>query len=88
MKHKNTIGVNPTKEISEAKSKLHKDWYISNVEFRFPKSIHVYYFDNNNVRQLRTEVWEEVDSNTARIALMNYIKNNTLEGEQISVLWD
>jgi hypothetical protein len=88
MKHKNTIGVNPTKEISEAKSKLHKDCYISNVEFRFQKSIHVYYFDNNNVRQLRTEVWEEVDNNTVRIALMNSIKNNTLEGEQISVLWD
>lgn len=88
MKDKILIGITPTKEIEELKSKLTTERCRSSVMYKFPNSIHVSYRDKNYIRHLRLEAWEEIDSKTLRIAQMNSIKNNILEGEQISIIWD
>lgn len=88
MKDKIFIGLTPTKEISQIKAGLNRDYHKSSVLFKFPNSHHVSYRDKNYAKQLREEVWEEVDQRTLRIALIRSVKNNVLEGEQISVIWD
>lgn len=88
MRDKILIGLTPTKEISQIKSGLNRDYHKSSVLFKFPNSHHVSYRDKNYDKQLREEVWEEVDQRTLRIALIRSVKNNVLEGEQISVIWD
>jgi hypothetical protein len=64
------------------------DYHKSSVLFKFPNSHHVSYRDKNYQKQLREEVWEEVDPGALRISLIRSVKNNTLEGEQISMIWD
>ncbi len=88
MRDKILIGLTPTKEISQIKAGLNRDYHKSSVLFKFPNSHHVSYRDKNYAKQLREEVWEEVDQITLRIALIRSVKNNVLEGEQISVIWD
>jgi len=88
MRDKILIGLTPTKEISQIKAGLNRDYHKSSVLFKFPNSHHVSYRDKNYAKQLREEVWEEVDQRTLRIALIRSVKNNVLEGEQISVIWD
>ena len=88
MRDKIFIGLTPTKEISQIKAGLNMDYIKSNVLFLFPNLHHVSYRDKNYQKQIREEVWEEVDQRTLRIALIRSIKNNVLEGEQISVIWD
>jgi hypothetical protein len=88
MRDKILIGLTPTKEISQIKAGLNRDYHKSSVLFKFPDSHHVSYRDENYAKQLREEVWEEVDQRTLRIALIRSVKNNVLEGEQISVIWE
>lgn len=88
MRDKILIGLTPTKEISQIKAGLNRDYHKSSVLFKFPNSHHVSYRDKNYAKQLREEVWEEVDQRTLRIVLIRSVKNNILEGEQISVIWD
>jgi hypothetical protein len=88
MKNKTFIGLTPTQEISQTKSSLTKNYYKSNVMAYFPNSYHVFYTDKKYVKQLREETWEEVDPGVFRISLVRSIQNNTLEGEQISLIWD
>lgn len=88
MRDKILIGLTPTKEISQIKAGLNRDYHKSSVLFKFPNSHHVSYRDKNYAKQLREEVWEEVDHITLRIVLIRSVKNNILEGEQISVIWD
>jgi hypothetical protein len=88
MRGKILIGLTPTKEISQIKADLNMDYHKSSVLFKFPNSHHISYRDKNYAKQLREEVWEEVGSTTLRIALIRSVKNNVLEGEQISVIWD
>lgn len=49
---------------------------------------YIYYMDEKYQRQFRYETWEKVERNAYRITLMNFIENNTFEGEQISIMWD
>ena len=88
MRDKILIGLTPTKEISQIKAGLNRDYIKSNVLFQFPNLHHVSYRDKNYDKQIREEVWEEVDQRTLRIALIRSVKNNVLEGEQISVIWE
>lgn len=88
MRDKILIGLTPTKEISQIKAGLNRDYHKSSVSFKFPNSHHISYRDKNYDKQIREEVWEEVDQRTLRIALIRSVKNNVLEGEQISVIWD
>jgi hypothetical protein len=94
MKYKNLIGLTPSKEMVSVKSKLHRHFYShrldsNQVEYFFPNGyIKVMYLDNNNLKQLREETWEEIDKNTLRVRTMTFIKNGVREGEQISVIWD
>jgi hypothetical protein len=93
MKYKNLIGFEPSKEMVSVKSKLHRHHYSYGTEYsydgKYTKSyINVMYLDNNNLKQLREETWEEIDKNTLRIRTMTPIKNRVREGEQISVIWD
>ncbi len=88
MRNKLLIGLTPTKEISQIKAGLNMDYHKSSVLFKFPNSHHVSYRDKNYQKQLREEVWEEVDPGALRISLIRSVKNNTLEGEQISMIWD
>ena len=88
MRDKILIGLTPTKEISQIKAGPNMDSHWFEVLYRFPNSHHVSYRDKNYQKQLREEVWEEVDPRTLRIALIRSVKNNVLEGEQISVIWD
>lgn len=88
MRDKILIGLTPTKEISQIKAGLNRDYHKSSVLFKFPNSHHVSYRDKNYAKQLREEVWEEVDHITLRIVLIKSVKNNVLEGEQISVIWE
>ena len=88
MRDKILIGLTPTKEISQIKAGLNRDYHKSSVLFKFPNSHHVSYRDKNYAKQLREEVWEEVDQRLLRIAIIRSVKNNVLEGEQISVIWD
>ena len=88
MRDKIFIGLTPTKEISQIKAGLNMDYHKSSVMFKFPKSHHVSYRDENYDKQIREEVWEEVDQRTLRIALIKSVKNNVLEGEQISIIWE
>lgn len=92
MRDKIFIGLTPTKEISQIKAGLNRDYHKSSVLFKFPNSHHISYRDKNYDKQIREEVWEEVweevDQRTLRIALIRSVKNNVLEGEQISVIWD
>jgi hypothetical protein len=60
----------------------------SGFNFNGSTGNYIYYTDEKYQRQLRYEVWEQVERNTYRITRMNFIKNNILEGEQISVFWD
>ncbi len=88
MRDKILIGLTPTKEISQIKAGLNMNYHKSSVLFKFPNSHHVSYRDKNYDKQIREEVWEEVDQRTLRVALIRSVKNNVLEGEQISVIWD
>ena len=88
MINKLLIGLTTTKEISQIKAGLNMDYHKSSVLFEFPNSHHVSYRDKNYQKQLREEVWEEVDPGALRISLIRSVKNNTLEGEQISMIWD
>jgi hypothetical protein len=88
MRDKIFIGLTPTKEISQIKAGLNRDYHKSSVLFKFPNSHHISYRDKNYAKQLREEVWEEVGSTTLRIALIRSVKNNIIEGEQISIIWD
>lgn len=49
---------------------------------------YIYYMDEKYQRQFRYETWEKVEKNAYRITRMNFIENNTFEGEQISIMWD
>lgn len=49
---------------------------------------YIYYIDQKYQRQFRFETWEKVERNAYRITRMNFIENNTFEGEQISIMWD
>lgn len=53
-----------------------------------PWNNHITYIDQKYQRQFRFETWEKVERNAYRITLMNFIENNTFEGEQISIMWD
>lgn len=92
MNNKIFIGLTPTQnssqEIDKAKANLTQDSYISNTMYYFPNSYHVFYKDKKHAKQLREEVWEEVEPRTFRIAMIRSVKDNTLEGEQISFIWD
>lgn len=88
MRDKILIGLTPTKEIGQIKAGLNMDYHKSSVLFKFPNSHHVSYRDENYNKQLREEVWEEVDSRTLRIVLIKSVKNNILEGEQISIIYN
>ena len=49
---------------------------------------HISYLDQKYQMQFRKEEWEQVEKNAFIIRTITPIKNNTPEGEQISVLWD
>ena len=49
---------------------------------------YIYYMDEKYQRKFRYETWEKVERNAYRITRMNFIENNTFEGEQISIMWD
>jgi hypothetical protein len=88
MKNKTFIGLTPTQEINQVKANLTQSSYRSNVMAYFLNSYHVLYMDKKYAKQLREETWEEVDPSVFRIILIRSMQNNTLEGEQISFIWD
>jgi len=88
MRDKLLIGLTPTKEIAQIKDGLNMEYHKSNVLFKLPNSHHVSYRDKNYQKQLREEVWEEVDPGALRISLIKSIKNNIQEGEQLSIIWN
>lgn len=87
----NKIGLVPSKEFEELKSKLHVSFYKSPFFELFENEIMTTMYINDHdlrARQFRYETWERIDRYTIRILNMKFVRDDVFEGEQISVAWD
>lgn len=95
MEQKTYIGLTPTKEMEEVKSGLrvitgevprripiHKE-----IPREIPKQFVYGYVDEDNLHQLRVELWEELEESIITIKLIGSLKNDIREGEEIKFYW-
>ncbi len=91
MEQKTYIGLTPTKEMEEVKSGL---CVIAGevprrnpIPIEIPKQFVCGYVDENNLHQLRVELWEELEESILTIKLIGSLKNDIREGEEIKFCW-
>lgn len=84
MEEKTYIGLTPTKEMEQVKSKL--ETFTDRMRYQPSNTFYaLYYRDENKITQFRVEIWKEAEENILEISYIGYIKNGVREGEAINL---